>query len=102
MTTHRLERAGVVALICAAGATEFSIAIGQILAAVATICWLGVVIGNREGFQVPRVFCPLGVYAVLTLVSAAFSPQREISFVDCKQLVLFLLVPVTYRLMNEE
>ncbi len=47
------------------------------------------------------MFWPLLVYAGLTLVSAAFSPQRQTSFIDCKQLVLFLLVPVTYRLMNE-
>ena len=41
------------------------------------------------------------VYAGLTLVSAAFSPQPRTSLIDCKQLVLFLLVPITYRLMNQ-
>jgi O-antigen ligase len=101
MNRNRVEQAGVVALIGAAGATQFSIAIGQILAAVACLCWIAMLVSSRERFSAPRVFWPLAVYAALTLVSAAFSPQREISFLDCKQLVLFLLMPVTYRLMNE-
>jgi O-antigen ligase len=33
----------------------------------------------------------------MTLVSAAFSPQPATSLVDTKQLLLFLIVPVTYR-----
>ncbi|MEP7309296.1 MAG: O-antigen ligase family protein [Acidobacteriota bacterium] len=102
MNTNRFEQAGVVALIGAAGAIQFSIAIGQILAAVACACWLAVVVTNHEPLlRAPRMFWPLAVYAALTLVSAAFSPQPYTSFIDCKQLVLFLLVPVTYRLMNE-
>ena len=48
MNTNRFEQAGVVALIGAAGAIQFSIAIGQILAAVACGCWLAVVVTNRE------------------------------------------------------
>jgi O-antigen ligase len=101
MNTNRFEQAGVVALIGAAGAIQFSIAIGQILAAVACVCWLAVLVTNHEAFRAPRMFWPLAVYAALTLISAAFSPERQTSFIDCKQLVLFLLVPVTYRLMNE-
>jgi len=101
MNTNRFEQAGAVALIGAAGAIQFSIAIGQILAAVACACWLAVVVTGREPLRAPRFFWPLAVYAALTLVSAAFSPHPQTSFIDCKQLVLFLLVPVTYRLMNE-
>jgi len=100
MNTSRFEQAGVVALIGAAGAIQFSIAAGQILVAVACLCWVAVLVSNHERFRAPRMFWPLALYAGLTLVSAAFSPQRQTSFIDCKQLVLFLLVPVTYRLMN--
>ena len=46
----------------------------------------------------PRFFWPLVALAVLTLTSAAFSPQPRVSFADTKQLVLFLIVPLTYRL----
>ena len=45
----------------------------------------------------PRFFWPLVVYAALTLVSAAFSPDPRTSFIDSKQLVLFLIVPMVYQ-----
>ena len=40
----------------------------------------------------------LAVYAVVTLVSAAFSIDPEASIADSKQLVLFALVPAVYTL----
>ena len=46
----------------------------------------------------PRFFYPLAAYAALTLVSAAFSDDPNASFVDSKQLVLFLVVPMVYEL----
>src|ERR1019366_4690451 len=49
---------------------------------------------------VPAFFWPLLAYAGATLVSAAFSPEPRVSLIDCKQLVLFLLVPLVYRFMT--
>ena len=43
------------------------------------------------------MFVPLAAYAGVTLVSAAFSSDPAASFADCKQLVLFLLVPIVYQ-----
>jgi putative inorganic carbon (HCO3(-)) transporter len=101
MTSRRLEQIAVAALVGSAGALQFSIAAGQILLAVTVACWLAMLVAGRQPFRAPRIFWPLAVYAGLTLVSAAFSPQPKTSLVDCKQLVLFLLVPITYQLMNE-
>jgi hypothetical protein len=92
MTSRRLEQIAVAALVGSAGTLQFSIAVGQILLAVAVACWLAMLVVGRQPFRAPRVFWPLAVYAGLTLVSAAFSPQPKTSLVDCKQLVLFLLV----------
>ena len=47
--------------------------------------------------EVPAFFYPLAVYAIATLVSAAFSDDPNASFVDSKQLVLFLIVPMVYE-----
>src|SRR4051794_11857070 len=99
MSSNRIEQIGVGALLGAAGAVQFSIAIGQILTAVAFACWFAVVIVRRERIDVPRMFWPLLVYAALTLAAAVFSPDPRTSIADCKQLVLFLLVPVAYRLL---
>ena len=98
--SNRLEQVGVVALVAAAGAIQLSIAAGQILIAVAALCWVALLVTQRERVSVPRMFWPLAAYAALTLVSAAFSPQPRVSLVDCKQLVLFALVPITYRLLT--
>jgi O-antigen ligase len=101
MTSTRVEQIAVAALVGSAGALQFSIAAGQSLLAIAIACWIAVLVMNREPFRAPAMFWPLAVYAVLTVVSAAFSPLPRTSLVDCKQLVLFLLVPMTYRLMNQ-
>jgi O-antigen ligase len=101
MTSTRVEQIAVAALVGSAGALQFSIAAGQSLLAIAIACWVAVLVMNREPFRAPAVFWPLAVYAALTVVSATFSPFPRTSLVDCKQLVLFLLVPMTYRLMNQ-
>ena len=98
---QRLELIGTLALLGAAGAIQFSIAAGQALIAVAVVCWAAMLLALREPPSAPRFFWPLVVYAGLTILSAVFSPQPRTSIIDCKQLVLFLLVPVTYRLVDQ-
>src|SRR6185436_855364 len=100
MSADRVEQLGIGALIGSAGAIQFSIAAGQILLAVAVACWLATIVMQREPIAVPRIFWPLLVYAALTLLSAAFSPDPRTSLADCKQLVLLLIVPMTYRLLT--
>jgi len=95
-----LEQVGAVALIAVAGALQFSIAIAQILLLVALLCWVAALIVRREAFEAPAFFWPLAAYAAATVVSAALSSDPRTSLVDCKQLVLFLIVPVTYRFIN--
>ena len=98
---NRAEQVSMWALVASAGALQFSIAVGQILLAVSVACWVITIVRQRERVEFPLMFWPLIVYAGLTVISAAFSPQPRISLVDCKQLVLFLLVPMTYRLFTE-
>jgi O-antigen ligase len=100
--SRRVEQLGVLALLGVAAAIQFSIAIGQILLTLAIACWLVLVVLRRESIDVPRMFWPLAVYAALTVVSALFSLQPHVSLLNCKQLVLFLVVPMTYRLLTGE
>ena len=46
------------------------------------------------------MFWPLLAYGAATLVSAVFSVDRRVSLVDSKQLVLFAIVPIAYRLLR--
>jgi O-antigen ligase len=92
-----LEQAGLAAVYGVAGALQFSIAIAQILLAIAFCCWIALVILDRETIEVPRFAWPLALYAAVTLVSTAFSPDPRTSLMADKQMVLFLLVPLVYR-----
>ena len=92
-----LEQAGLLALFGVAGALQFSIAIAQILLAVAFVCWVALIVVDRESIEIPSFAWPLLAYAAITLISAAFSPDLHRSLMACKQMVLFLLVPLVYR-----
>jgi O-antigen ligase len=100
MRAEPLETAGLVTLAGVAGAVQFSIAAAQILLALALICWLVLLFVRRERFEAPLFFWPLLAYAGVTLVSAALSSDPRASLIDCKQLSLFLLVPVAYRFVS--
>jgi hypothetical protein len=92
-----LEQVGLLALFGVAGALQFSIAIAQILLTVSLVCWVALIVIDRESFEMPSFAWPLIVYAVLTLISTALSPDPRTSLMACKQMVLFLIVPLVYR-----
>jgi O-antigen ligase len=96
----RLEYAGALALFGVAGAVQFSIALAQILLTIALLCWIAIILVRRERVEVPSYFWPLLVYAGITLVSAALSPDPRASLGPSKQLVLLLIVPAVYRFMG--
>lgn len=91
-----LDRAGWYALVVAVAALQLSIAVAQIAIAVAGLAWTTRVL--RHGVPaLPRFVLPLGLYAGLTLLSAAFSRDPAVSVPDTKQLLLFVLVPVVFE-----
>lgn len=96
---HGLERAAYYSLLAFAAALPFSIFVSETLLTVTAFLWLAMVIRRREGIDVPWMFWPLAAYAAATLVSAEFSVDRRVSFIDCKQLLLFSIVPIAYRLL---
>src|SRR5690242_9208025 len=92
-----IDQAGFVALCGVAGALQFSIAAAQVLLTIAIVCWAALIVLDRERVEAPRFTAPLLVYVALTLVSTAFSPDPRVSLMACKQMVLFLTVPLVYR-----
>jgi O-antigen ligase len=94
----RLEWAAVAGLLGFVAALQLSIAAAGICLALTLACWAGVLVVGQERWDAPRFFWPLLVYAAWTLVSAAFSPDPRTSFIDSKQLVVFLIVPAVYQL----
>jgi O-antigen ligase len=96
----RLERAAYWCLLAFTASLQVSIAAANILLALTAILWLALVSLRRERIGAPAMFVPLAVYAGLSLVSTVFSIDPETSFVDSKQLLLFAIVPIAYRLLG--
>jgi O-antigen ligase len=98
--TSRLEQAAFVAMLAFAACTLLSIAAAEILLTVAGALWVALLARNRERPEVPAMFWPLMIYAALTMVAAAFSIAPRVSFADSKQLLLFAVVPIAYRIFR--
>jgi O-antigen ligase len=95
---HGLERAAFYALLAFAVSVQFSIAAASILLTLTGLLWLTLVVAGHERIEVPRMFWPLAAYAGITVVASVFSIDPRVSLIDSKQLVLFLIVPIAYRL----
>ena len=100
--SRRLELAGFGAIVGIVATMQFSIAAAQSLLAIASLCWLRLHLMRSEPLTAPPYFWPLVIYAGVTLLSAGFSVDPRTSFTDCKQLLLFMLVPVVYDLARGE
>ena len=94
---HRLESAALAAFLAFVAALQLSIAVAQILLTLTLLLWVAVMIVRHERPDAPAMFWPLVAYAGVTLVAVVFSFDPSTSFVDSKQLVLFVIVPVVYR-----
>ncbi len=94
---HRLESAALAAFLAFVAALQLSIAATQILLTLTLLLWVAVMIVRHERPDAPAMFWPLVAYAGVTLVAVVFSFDPSTSFVDSKQLVLFVIVPVVYR-----
>jgi O-antigen ligase len=94
-----LERAAWLALLAFAASLQVSIFAAGVLLTLTALLWLALVIRNRERIEVPRMFWPLLAYAAVTIISALFAVDRGVSLRDTKQLVLFAIVPIAYRLL---
>lgn len=97
-----LERVGFVLIAACLGVAQLSLLVAQTLFTIAAILWLIVALRDGRRPDAPPFFLPLVVYAVLTLVSSAFSPNPLKSLVDSKQLLLFLMVPIVVRFARGE
>ena len=94
-----IELAGYVTLVACLGIVQFTI-FGANLIVIPGVLWL--ILALREGRRpdVPAFFWPLVVLAGWTLLSCAFSVQPVESITRSRQLLLFMIVPMTARLLR--
>jgi O-antigen ligase len=92
-----LDRAALWLLLAFVASLQLSIFAAGILLTGALLAWAALLVRDRARPAAPAFMLPLAVYAGATLVSAAFSLDPMASFVDSKQLVLLLIVPMVYQ-----
>ena len=95
-----LERAATVVMLAFAATLQISIAAADILLTVVVVLWIALLVRNHERMAVPPMFWPLAAYGGATLVSSVFAVDPWVSLIRCKQLVLYVIVPLTYRLLR--
>jgi O-antigen ligase len=101
-TTPSLDRVAHGLLLAFVASLQVSIAIADILLALTIAAWVAVLVRDHVRPQWPPFFPALAAYAAITLVASIFSVAPLDSFVDSKQLVLFLIVPVVYDLARRQ
>jgi O-antigen ligase len=94
----RLDRAAFWLLLAFVASLQLSIAVAGVLLTAALLAWAATLVRDRARPAAPPFMVPLVVYALATLISAAFSIDPQASFVDSKQLVLLLIVPMVYQI----
>ena len=97
--TGRLEQASYWSMLGFVAALQVSIAASHVLLGLTALLWLILVVSRRERIEAPGMFWPLAGYAAISLVAAIFSIDPDKSLLDSKQLLLFAIVPIAYRLL---
>jgi O-antigen ligase len=100
--TPGLDRVATAFLLAFVASLQFSIAAANILLSATLLCWFVMLARERRLPSAPAFFLPLLCYAGATLVSVLFSLNAAVSFVDSKQLLLFITVPLVYDLARRE
>ena len=98
VNTIKLENVAIVALFLFVAALQVSIAASGVLLTVTLMLLVGLLILKKERPEIPPIFWPLLVYALATMVSVVASLDPITSLQDSKEVLLFLVVPVVYRL----
>ena len=97
-TAPGLDRLTTILLLAFVGAVQLSIAAAQILLGVLLLCWIAGMVRDKSRPGAPTFFVALLAYAGITLISSIFSISPLESFIDDRQLLLFLIVPAVYDL----
>ena len=95
------RQTALVCLTLTLAAVQFSIAIAQIFLTLALLAWAATLVAEHRRPSAPPWMLSLLLFGGWTLASAVFSTDRAVSLIDAKQLVLFLIVPLTYEIVDE-
>ncbi len=95
------RQVGFIALAIMLVSVQFSIAVAQTFFAVAGVAAIVALAVERKWPSAPPWASHLVLFAGWTLIAAGMSRNPAVSLADCKQLVLFLLVPITFEFARQ-
>jgi O-antigen ligase len=96
--TPWLDRLTTALLLAFVATLQVSIVAAQAFFMLLLLAWIATLVRDRARPAAPQFFWLLLGYAAMTLLSSAFSIDPIESFIDSRQLYLFLIVPVVYDL----
>ena len=73
-----------------------SISLTESFLFMAVVLWAVWLLVEKRNFSAPAFFIPLLAYSALSLASSAFSVNAAVSFRDCRELALYLMIPVAF------
>jgi len=79
-----------------------SISISQVFLFISLLCWLILLLTKKQKFLVPPFFWAMAVYCIFSLISSFLSVNPEVSLKDCRELLLFLIIPMVYTGFSRE
>jgi O-antigen ligase len=91
-----LERVTVALLLGFVASLQVSIALADILLTAMLLTWVMTLVRDKTWPTAPPFFTALVAYAGMTLIASAFSADPTASFIDSRQLLLFVIVPAVY------
>jgi O-antigen ligase len=97
-STPWLDRVTTALLFAFVATVQVSIVAAQAFLLLLLIAWVATLVRDKARPTAPSFFWLLLGYAAMTLVSSAFSLDPIESFIDSRQLYLFLIVPVVFDL----
>ena len=96
-STAALEQYAFIGLVAGLGLVQLNLLSAYVPLVLCSVCW-GVIAAREGGWpKVPAFFLPLAVLAAWTLASSAFSSHPAESFFRDRQLLYYLIVPLTLR-----
>ena len=77
-----------------------SISISQIFLATALLVWAWMLFSSKQKIEIPGFFWPLLAYVAISLLASIRSVNPGISFIDLRDMLLFVIVPLVYTGFN--
>jgi O-antigen ligase len=88
------ESALTLSLVLSLLAGQISISVEQSFIAFGVAIWIVLLVAGKRSLRVPAFFWPLVGFAGLSLLSSALSVNPGLSLKNCRNLLLFLIVPI--------